>query len=57
MQRQDDNPATVKPRLEAFHKQTKPVLDYYKKQGLLTRINADQSIPGVWDEVRSALSK
>lgn len=57
IQRSDDNPATVGPRLKAFHEQTKPVLDHYAAQGSLRRINADQSIPGVWDEVRRALSE
>lgn len=57
IQRPDDNPATVRPRLEAFHKQTMPVLDFYKKKGTLSVINADQSIPGVWEEVKRALAK
>jgi adenylate kinase len=57
IQRADDNPATVRPRLEAYHKQTKPVLDYYGKAGVVSHINADQSIPGVWNEVRRALDK
>lgn len=57
IQRPDDNPETVKPRLDAFHQQTAPVLDYYRKQGILAHVNADQSIPGVWEEVRRALNK
>lgn len=30
MQRSDDKPDTVHKRLESFHKQTAPVLDYYR---------------------------
>jgi adenylate kinase len=57
MQRADDKPETVKPRLEAFHAQTTPVLDFYALQGKLVRINADQSIPKVSADVRSALDR
>ncbi len=57
VQRADDNPATVKPRLEAFHKQTIPVLGYYEAQHKLARINADDSIKGVWANVQAALDK
>ncbi len=55
IQRADDNPATVKPRLEAFHAQTKPVLGYYAAQKKLAVINADDSITGVWTSVQKAL--
>ena len=57
VQRPDDNPATVKPRLEAFHKQTIPVLGYYEKQHKLARLNADSSIDGVWKSVQAALDR
>jgi len=33
--RVDDNVATIRKRLETFHKATKPVCDYYAKQGKL----------------------
>eukprot|EP00958_Prasinococcus_capsulatus_P016041 scaffold1765_cov385-Prasinococcus_capsulatus_cf.AAC.4 len=32
VQRKDDNAATLKKRLQAFHKQTNPVISYYKKK-------------------------
>ena len=31
VQRPDDQPATVLSRLETYHKQTQPLIDYYKK--------------------------
>jgi adenylate kinase len=37
-QRDDDNEATVKSRLEVYDKQTKPLIDYYQKQGKLRGI-------------------
>ena len=32
--RDDDNAATIQQRLSVYHNQTKPVIDYYSKQGL-----------------------
>jgi len=40
--RKDDNAETLKSRLTAFHNQTKPVVDYYAKQGLYSPIDANQ---------------
>lgn len=55
MQRSDDKPETVGKRLEQFHAQTTPVLDYYRSKGKLTNINADQPIDKVWGDVRASL--
>ena len=38
IQREDDKPETVLRRLEIYHEETKPVIDYYKKQGLLKSV-------------------
>ena len=35
IQRQDDKPETVLERLAVYHKQTKPLVDFYTKRGLL----------------------
>lgn len=35
IQRADDVPETIMNRLDIYHKETEPILDYYKKQGLL----------------------
>ena len=52
-QREDDNPETVQSRLNVYHTQTAPLIDYYKKKGLL--FNAPGS--GTPDEVFEAVSK
>lgn len=57
IQRSDDKPETVGARLAGYHAQTTPVLDYYKKQGKLRTINADQKIDKVWGEVKSIIDK
>ena len=42
--RKDDEPETVKHRLEVYHASTEILKDYYAKQGKLCLVNADQSI-------------
>jgi adenylate kinase len=39
-QRDDDSEDTVRKRLEVYHTQTEPIIDYYKTQGLVVTINA-----------------
>ncbi len=47
-QRADDNPETVKSRLDTYFSQTAPVAEYYKKQGKLVTIECGTKSP---DEV------
>jgi len=56
-QRPDDVPETVGKRLEAFHKQTAPVLDFYGAKGKLSSINADGPIDRVWGDVKAIIDK
>lgn len=44
-QREDDLPEAVRTRLEVYAKQTAPLVDYYRTQGLLTSISAE-GLPG-----------
>ncbi len=55
VQRPDDNEGTVAKRLESYHRQTRPVLEYYGKQNLVSTVNADQPMPVVWTALRQAL--
>lgn len=41
VQREDDQPDTVKNRLKIYHAQTKPLENYYEKQGKLVIIHGD----------------
>ena len=54
-QRSDDREETVKERLSIFFTQTVPILDYYKKQGKLIRVNGNLGIQGVAREIIAAL--
>lgn len=56
-QRKDDTIESLTVRLDEYSKQTAPVLDYYEEQGIVTKINADQPIDNVWNDVLNALEK
>jgi len=43
VQRDDDKPETVQNRLAVYHKQTKPLIDFYAARGLLQTIDGAQS--------------
>ena len=38
IQREDDTPETVKARLEVYHRETEPLVDFYAKRGLLKAV-------------------
>eukprot|EP01119_Soliformovum_irregulare_P001343 TRINITY_DN1106_c0_g1_i1.p1 TRINITY_DN1106_c0_g1~~TRINITY_DN1106_c0_g1_i1.p1 ORF type:complete len:247 (-),score=49.46 TRINITY_DN1106_c0_g1_i1:108-848(-) len=46
IRRSDDTLETIRARIEAYHKATTPLLDYYKKAGLLRTINSPTSDVG-----------
>ncbi|WP_308752067.1 adenylate kinase [Candidatus Oleimmundimicrobium sp.] len=46
-QRDDDTVETVKNRLEVYRKQTAPLIDYYKDEGILKTINGEKPIADV----------
>jgi adenylate kinase len=54
-QRDDDKPEYVKKRLETFHQQTKPLLDYYEKKGVLIRVSGEQAIEKVFADIKKKL--
>jgi len=57
MRRKDDNAETLTKRLTAFHQQTKPVVDYYAKQGLYSPVDANQKADTVKGVIAAILAK
>ncbi|XP_072173256.1 GTP:AMP phosphotransferase AK3, mitochondrial-like [Diadema setosum] len=55
IQRDDDKPATVKARLQAYEKLTRPVLDFYRSKGILKEFQGTESNK-IWPHVESYLS-
>ena len=56
-QRADDNEATVKQRLTAYHAQTQPLIDYYNKRGIVATVLGVGDIKTIFGEVVKALDK
>jgi len=54
--RADDNAETVKTRLDAYRKQTQPILPYYKGKGVLTQVDGMAEIDEVARQIGRALS-
>ncbi len=55
VQRPDDTEATAVNRLAVYDEQTAPLLDYYKKQGILKTVNGDQSFDKVFEDIKAVL--
>lgn len=55
--RSDDEPASVKRRLEAYRTQTAPVLEWYEQRGGVTRIPALGSVEEIAQRVRKAVGR
>ena len=55
-QRDDDNEATVRNRLEVYEKATSPLIDYYRGSELLVAIDGDRDPKAVYEDVKAALS-
>lgn len=56
-QRDDDTEAVARKRLEVYEEQTKPLVDYYDKQGLLVNIDGNQSIDQVTQDLKAAIAE
>lgn len=55
IQREDDEPETVRNRLEIYGRQTKPLYEMYENRGLLVNIDAIGSSDDVFARVREAV--
>ncbi len=51
IQREDDKPKAIIKRLEIYNKQTKPIINYYKKRGLVIKVDGEPTIKQVYKEV------
>lgn len=54
-QRDDDNEATVTSRLKVYADQTKPLIEYYEKQGKLRKIDGLGSIDEIFERIKAVL--
>ncbi|CAG8627961.1 11865_t:CDS:2, partial [Acaulospora colombiana] len=57
IQRSDDNEETLKKRLATYHKQTTPVVEYYKQKGIWAPVDASQNTNVVWASLLAIFNK
>lgn len=53
--RDDDKPETVKKRLDVYHAQTKPLIEYYQAAGALVQVDGTQDIQKVFEDIAKIL--
>lgn len=56
-QRADDNPETVRTRLETYKEQTAPLIDYYQNAGLLVEIAGEGALDEVTERLLAAVNE
>lgn len=56
-QREDDTEETVQKRLAVNIDQTKPLLDFYEKEGILVTVDGDQPIDKVFADINTKMDK
>jgi adenylate kinase len=53
--RNDDRPEIIAERLKSYWEQTRPLLDYYRKRGLLKTVDGSGSPDEVFERIKAAL--
>lgn len=56
-QREDDKPPAIRKRLKIYHRETEPLVRYYRKKGILIEINGRPPIPKVSQAILAKLKK
>ena len=56
IQRDDDREETIRRRLEVYHAQTEPLIDYYDRAGLLRRFDGTRSPDEVHAHIRATIA-
>ena len=54
--RSDDSEDTIRTRMSVYHEQTAPLIDYYRKQGILAEVDGLGSVEEVAKRIEEALS-
>lgn len=55
IQRKDDNLESLSVRLEEYHKNTQPVIEYYEAAHIVSHIDAKQGVNEVFNDIKAAL--
>jgi len=57
IQREDDREETVRHRLEVYHAQTQPLLEFYGERGILHELDADAAVDEVTDRAVATIER
>ena len=49
--REDETLAALRKRIELFHKLTEPVLEYFRKKGMLVEVDGEKDVEQVYGEI------
>ncbi len=49
--REDDRPEAIEKRLEVYHKETEPMLRFYRKKGVLVEVNGEGPVEEVYRDI------
>ena len=55
VRRPDDEPETVKERLEIYHRETEPIISFYAERGLLKTVDCKSDVEGTLQAILRAL--
>ena len=55
--RDDDKPETVKKRLDVYHEQTQPLIDYYNGKNILKEVDGTQDMSDVFNDIVKILGE
>jgi adenylate kinase len=50
--RSDDSDKIVAHRIDVYHRQTEPLVDYYRRKGMLSRLNGERPVETVFSEIQ-----
>ncbi|MCR5418906.1 MAG: adenylate kinase [Lachnospiraceae bacterium] len=53
--RDDDKPETVRKRLEVYHEQTQPLVDFYQNKGVLREVDGTKTMEEIFDSIAKIL--
>lgn len=54
--RSDDTEEVINKRLEVYHQETEPILEYYKEQGILQEVDGEKTIPQIFQDIEQKLT-
>ena len=57
MRRADDNPDTLRKRLQAYHTQTTPLISYYSSQNIVRKIDASTDQHKIFECIKNAFEE